>query len=284
MARTENKTGWKGLGSVAAILTLLSACSTAEAPGRDPASEQPAGIATSATAESTDASRKADAPAAPEEKTAGTAPVASIPDKGIYLYPDTGKTAILAVGDTRQTMDWRYSTVRGVLPTLAIADYDQDGDDELAAVLELGSGTGLLLDELHIVELTGTEGAGERPFADHVFQEEDYLAQLGDAISFEKAEQAGKWLGRITVGGRTYEVDLDAFANDYGAEAIGKELGYGAVVYFKAEDTGVSLRAAVGLVIDGLAEPQYFGDITASVHYGTDGFELGNFAFATESR
>ncbi|MDG0809200.1 hypothetical protein [Cohnella rhizosphaerae] len=155
MARLEYKKGWKGLGGAAAILTLLSACSTAEAPGRDPASETP------------------------ENKTAGMTPVASIPDKDVYLYADTAKNAILAVGDKRQTMDWRYSTVRGVMPALTIADYDHDGDDELAAVLELGSGTGLLLDELHVVELTETDGAGERPFADHAFQEEDYLAQLG---------------------------------------------------------------------------------------------------------
>ncbi|MDI4649118.1 hypothetical protein [Cohnella hashimotonis] len=258
MARLEYKKSWKGLGSAAAILTLLSACSTAEAPGRDPTSEPP------------------------ENKTAGMTPVASIPDKDVYLYPDTAKTAILAVGDTRQTMDWRYSTVRGVMPALEIADYDHDGDDELAAVLELGSGTGLLLDELHVVELTGTNGAGERPFADHVFQEEDYLAQLGDALSFEKTEQAGKWLGRIAAGDKKYEVDISAFVDAYGAEAIEEKLGYGAVVYFNAADTGLSLRAAVGLVIDGLAEPQYIGNITAAIRYEAGSFTLGSYAFTAE--
>ncbi|MFD2329068.1 hypothetical protein ACFSR7_07390 [Cohnella sp. GCM10020058] len=272
MARPTYKSSWKSLGSAAAILTLLSACSTAEAPGRDPAEEPPAGIASAA------------ASTPPEEKTAGTAPVASIPDKDIYLYPNTAKTAILAVGDTRQTMDWRYSTVRGVMPALTIGDYDKDGEDELAAVLELGSGTGLLLDELHVVELTKTEAAGEQPFADHTFLEDDYLAQLGEAISFEKANQAGKWLGRITVGDRTHEVDLSAFVDEYGAEAIKEKLGYGAIVYFQATPETLALKAAIGLSIDGLAEPQYIGDITASVHYGAGEFKLDNFTFATESR
>ncbi|SFB49915.1 hypothetical protein SAMN05216312_110162 [Cohnella sp. OV330] len=285
MVGFDYKAGWKGLSSATAIITLLAACSTAEAPGRETTDDRHNIPSSSATANSgMDASKAPDASASPGGKTEGVQPVASIPEKDVYLYADTETAAVLAVGDARQTMDWTYSTVRGVTPVLTLGDYDHDGEDELAAVLELGSGTGLLIDELHVVELAGMEAgaSGERPFADHAFQEEDYLAQLGDALSFEKVDKDGKWFGEIAIGDRTYEVDLDAFVREHVAEALGKELGYGAIVYFRAEDEGLTFQAAVGLRIDGFAEPQYIGDITASVSYDAGKFKLGNFAFAAE--
>ncbi|WP_217592472.1 hypothetical protein [Cohnella sp. GbtcB17] len=285
MVGFDYKAGWKGLGSAVAILMLLAACSTAEAPGRETTDDRHSAASPSASANGgMDASNAPEVSASPKGKSEGEQPVASIPEKDVYLYAETEKTAVLAVGEARQTMNWTYSTVRGVMPALSLGDYDHDGDDELAVVLELGSGTGLLIDELHVVELMGTAtgASGERPFADHVFQEEDYLAQLGDAFSFEKVDKDGKWFGEIAIGDRTYEVDLEAFVREHGADAIGEELGYGAIVYFRTEDEGLTFQAAVGLRIDGFAEPQYVGNITASVSYDAGKFKLGNFAFAAE--
>lgn len=285
MVGFDYKAGWKGLSHAAAILMLLAACSAAEAPGRETTDNRHSAPSPSASANGgMDASNAPDVSASPEGKNEEKQPVASIPEKDVYLYPDTKKTAVLAVGEARQTMDWTYSTVRGVMPELKLGDYDHDGKNELAAVLELGSGTGLLIDELHVVELAGTKtgASGGRPFADHAFQEEDYLAQLEEAFSFEKVDKDGKWLGEIAIGDRTYEVDLDAFVREHGADAIGEELGYGAIVYFRAEDEGLTFKAAVGLRIDGFVEPQYIGNITASVSYDAGKFKLVNFAFAAE--
>lgn len=269
------KTGWRQM-TLAAALAFLAGCSPAAEATDSPSIRE---SDTAPSHEDTVQDRSDPSVTIP----AGAEPVVSLPDQNVYLYAGSQKDALLAIGDARQSMDWTYSTVRGVLPALKVGDYDRDGEDELAVVLELGSGTGLLLDELHLVEFEGTNGASDRPFIDHTFRSEDYLAQLDAALSFQKAEQNGDWRGRIAIGGRTYEVDLNPFVKEYGTKAIQDRLGYGAIVYFEADDAGLlHIKVAVGLRIDGLVEPQYIGYIKAPVSYADGAFKLEQYAFATD--
>jgi len=212
-------------------------------------------------------------------------PVTSIPEKSIYLYPmedpmDEG--AILKIGEKQQKLDWIYSTPRQIMPVLQLHDYDRDGEDELAVVLHAGSGSGVAIEELHLVEFVGTTGTTEQPFIDHEFDPDDYLDQIGNAVSFSKVSKNGEWYGRITIDGQTHEVSLKDFLQEYEIEKIQDKLGFGNIVYFKVEKGQLTMKVAIGLVIDGIAEPQYFGDIEAVVSYKAGSFKLGQFCFTSD--
>ncbi|CAM4474110.1 hypothetical protein [Paenibacillus tarimensis] len=209
----------------------------------------------------------------------GNSPIVSLPEKDVYLYPAAENTALLQIRDKEQELDWMYSNPRMVMPVLQMHDYDRDGAEELAAVLHVASGTGLAIDELHIVEFADVPGEADKPFIDHLFQEEDYLAQLRNVLQFETFDRDDELFGRITVDGEPYEVSLKTFADTFGEKNIQEQIGFGAIVYFRAEGEELSLSAAVGLIIDGVAEPQYFGEVEAAVQYSSGAFKLSKLRF-----
>jgi hypothetical protein len=188
-----------------------------------------------------------------------TDPVASLPDLGIYLFP-AGELegVVLQIGGKRQSFDWIYTTPRQIMPVLNVDDYDQDGKDELAAVLNVGSGTGVSVSELHIVEWPqgsqeGEPDADAAPFIDHVFPPREYLAQLGEALVFRKSMKNGELYGQVTVGGQNHEVSLKHFQSDFGAVKIRDRTGFGNIADFRVEDDGrLTFGAAIASSSTGL--------------------------------
>ncbi|WP_276353384.1 hypothetical protein [Cohnella caldifontis] len=229
-----------------------------------------------------DASVSVGSPQVPAETPANVEPVAALPEHGVYLYPGAQDGVILQIGERRQQMDWNYTTPRQIMPVLSVADYDQNGAEELAAILNVGSGTGVSVYELHVVEWEGAAEVGDAPFEDHVFRTEDYLAQLGKVIGFRKAEKNGEWIGRIAVGGETHDVSLKPFDREFGADKIQNRAGFGSIVGFEADNGKLAISAAIGLVIGGVAEPQYFGTVEADVRYASGSFRLDRFRFVAD--
>ncbi|WP_127534391.1 hypothetical protein [Paenibacillus kobensis] len=314
MRKYKNKASRIVIGLTAASM-LLAACSTVDKHKSDPGSQQQeagistaadeqdntaetkpsegAGITEDASVEGTDADTAANAgtdvatdKASAENATEAdvgkpTEPIASLPEKDIYLYPEKQNSdagVLLQIGEHKQHFDWLYDTPRMVMPQLQLSDYDGDKKEELAAVTYVGSGTGLSIYELHMLEGIGDEA----PYLDHVFAEKDYLAQLSQALAFKKVMKDGVLYGQITIGGQKYEVSLADFQKGYGEEKIADKLGFGAIIQFQAEQGKLAFTAAVGLFIDGVAEPQYIGSVEANVTYKSGKFKLDQFRFTDE--
>lgn len=125
-------------------------------------------------------------------------PLARLPEAGIDLYGLNeywcGTGGVLLVRDRdMSTAAWYdlpcYRASRGC--SLALADYDGDGQEELAVVLSIGSGTGVAEYHLYMVEL---EGRGFRSCT--AFDEETCRPLVLDALrSFgaERYDQFGMW-------------------------------------------------------------------------------------------
>ncbi|TYP74044.1 hypothetical protein [Paenibacillus methanolicus] len=214
-------------------------------------------------------------------------PPVSIPKHGITLSPVQPQGALLQIGEKRQQFDWTYTTPRMILPRLQASDYDLDGADELSVALNVDSGTGLSVDELHIVESEGDEAKAAEsadsatPFVDHVFEKDDYLAQLGNALTFKTSEVDGELFGHLTLNGETTKVSLKSFQTGYNGE-VTEKLGFGAIVGFEASANKLIATFGVGIVIENVAEPQYFGEIQADVGYKDGEFQLSSFRFTAE--
>ncbi len=172
------------------------------------------------------------------------------------------------IGKNSHAYNWIYMTPRGIEPRMAVADYDGDGTEELAVILYMGSGTGVSVEELHIV--------GMQDFSDHVFK--DYVPQLMKAVQMKSEMKAGELAYKITTGGKTYSAKV----NGYKADEFGKPRNtplFGNIVGFSAEGGKLKAEFGLGVGFENFVEPQYYGAVNADVEYRAGQFVLTNFGY-----
>jgi len=172
--------------------------------------------------------------------------LASVPDRRIYLFAEENGVSLYA-GDNVREFEWGYMTPRGIEPVLDVRDFDGDGTDELAVILYIGSGTGVSVDELRIVEL------GE--LRDFVFSDEDYLPQIEQAIAKLKADSA--------------------LPSRYADEKI----SFGQQVDYEVGESGIKARFMIGTIEKTFPVTEYFGDVIADVTFSDGKFVLTHFRF-----
>lgn len=203
--------------------------------------------------------------------------IASLPERNIEMYGlDNGVE--LRVGDLVQQYDWIYNTPRGIEPRLAVKDYDGDGHNELAIILYVGSGTGISLEQLHMIEME------EDPkLQDHPFTENDYLSQVNPAISFKPIKEAEDLTAEVTVGSKKTKVIMKNYYDHDDFGAVRDQLGIRDVVGFSFDDNNdIKARFGVGLLFEKVVSPQYIGALSAAVSYHDGQFTLSNFEFDPE--
>lgn len=199
--------------------------------------------------------------------------LAQIPDKGIYLYGEENGVT-LQVGEKEHYYEWLYMTPRGIEPRMSLADYDGDGKDELSIILYIGSGTGVSVEELHIIEIYDEQGS----FNDNVFGYESYIEQMDKAIGYKMFTSEGRLMAEISTPVEAYTVSLEAFDNeDFGK--IDEDLCYGLIVSFSEEKGKLSAEFGVGITSEFVVSPCYFGSVFGDVDYEDGVFKLKNLRF-----
>ena len=99
---------------------------------------------------------------------------------GVGVYPAGGSVAWLRWGDALAEFDWIFGGPRMVMPALWCFDADNDGQEEVVAVTCGGSGTGVSIDVLHIVE-ENEEGI----LTDYTFPEKLWGEQMPNLLATE---------------------------------------------------------------------------------------------------
>lgn len=213
-----------------------------------------------------------------EEYEASELPlISAIPEKDIYLYDTKKDQLLLTVGDKKCYYNWIAFTPRFILPRMFACDFDKDGKDELAVILYVGSGTGVSVEELHLLEISD-KIASQECFKDQVFSEEDYISQLKKAVTFKTYTKAGKLMGTITAGGKKYTVSLKEFQSDEFGK-ISNNLCLGSIVGFNSENSKLTAEFGVGISCKNVASPQYIGHLYADLSFKAGKFEMKNFRF-----
>lgn len=103
--------------------------------------------------------------------------IAKLPQDGIYLYglPDG---VALKYGDNFQIFgNWNYLSPTFILPRLKAVDMDGDNKKEIICVLNVGSGVGVHVEELHVLKLDDTG-----KYTDYIFK--GYLEQAKILLSY----------------------------------------------------------------------------------------------------
>jgi hypothetical protein len=203
--------------------------------------------------------------------------IAEIPERDIALH-EAAEGVVLRIGEHERFFDWVALTPRMIMPVLHAADFDADGEDELAVILYTGSGTGISIQELHVVDYDGT-GRME----DHVFAENDYVGQLHERFEFRPPNPGrdGAATGEIAVDSRTIPVNLAEFVSEeYGP--ISDRPVFGNIVHFEAEERRLKAQFGVGIVVEPFFTPQYIGTLNADVQYRDGRFVLADMTFEPE--
>ena len=188
-------------------------------------------------------------------------------DAALYGLAGEESRLLLRWGDTLAEFNWLYRTPRTVAPQLWQVDADGDGVQELAAVCYSGSGTGVSIQQLHIVE-RNEDGT----LTDYCLPE--------DILCGEQLTQA---LRTETVGDRTFAVlgrellEITELTED---RAPPQGLIAGSIVEFDVDPDdpyGTPIRFHGSAWLEGedyLPTAWYGADISAQVLYGNGTFTL----------
>lgn len=199
------------------------------------------------------------------------AKLAELPEQDVAIYgvaKEQGTAMLLRWGDSLAEFDWNYGGPQIAGPQLRYWDVDDDGQDEVVLVNHIGSGTGVSVDELHIVEKQ-EDGA----LTDYVFPEKLW------------GEQLTSLLGTEAISGRTFAVLGEELVDitHHLPEGLEPEalrgLGTGSIARFEAgcfDGTDIRFSGSACLDADGFYYC-YVADLSADVSYADGVYTLSNF-------
>ena len=177
--------------------------------------------------------------------------LASVPEQRIYLFAEENGVTLHA-GDLSREYAWGYMTPQGIEPVLHVADFDGDGKDELAVILYIGSGTGVSVDELHVVELDDLR--------DYPLLEEEYRPQVDQAIAGLKSSSA------------------------IPARYADQKISFGNWISYEKTEAGLRMSIGAGTVTQDDPMPDYIGELIADVNYRDGKYALTAFRFEEDEQ
>lgn len=190
-------------------------------------------------------------------------------NKNIALYGidnDMSQGVLLQWENTLQWFDWIYSTPRTISPQLYFSDFDGDGELEIAAILYVGSGTGVSVEELHIIEYE------EGNLIDYCLPHSLYRQDLTNALQFSK----GQDFYTVSVGNLSLIVPADQETLD---NCVGEIYVQDLVDFSYFEDYFI-MRGIFGIMVSvkNPGIPYYPGTLFTDISYKDGAFKLYNFA------
>ena len=197
--------------------------------------------------------------------------LAELPEQDVALYGARDHRgddrALLRWEDSLAEFDWNFGGPLIVEPRLWCWDADDDGQDEVVLVNHVGSGTGVSIEELHIVE-KNEDGT----LADYAFPEELWRDQLSALLTLVKGNN------RVWVSLGRELVDITSQLPENLEPETLRGLGTGNVAGFDTDwPRGADIRfsGSVCLDADGY-NSWYVADISAYVSYAGGVFTLSD--------
>ena len=197
--------------------------------------------------------------------------LAELPEQDVALYGVRdhrgADRALLRWEDSLAEFDWNFGGPLIVEPRLWCWDADDDGQDEVVLVNHVGSGTGVSIEELHIVE-KNEDGT----LADYAFPEELWRDQLSALLTLVKGNN------RVWVSLGRELVDITSQLPENLEPETLRGLGTGNVAGFDTDwPRGADIRfsGSVCLDADGY-NSWYVADISAYVSYAGGVFTLSD--------
>lgn len=193
--------------------------------------------------------------------------LAETPEAYFYALPRTEEhpeTALIRWGESAAEFDWCFSTPRMFLPEMHCFDLDGDREDELVVLCYSGSGTGVSVWDLHVVEKN--EDGTLTDYSTF------YYAEGGNPLwkgvsSLLRLERVGD-RAFLILGRELAEVDSAALPEEDRAPSVGGTIQFEVF----PEERRVRFWGGVDVV-----PTWYIADLSADVAYQGGTFTLSGF-------
>ena len=189
--------------------------------------------------------------------------LAEAADAAFYGLPyseDARETALIRWGDSLAEFDWHFATPRMYPPRMAAMDLDGDWDEELVVLTYSGSGTGVSIYDLHVLE-KNPDGT----LTDYAMPASLWQEQVPPLLRFVQTD------GRnfLILGRELLEIDMDHVLEG----DVKPSAGYIANFRLLPEENAIQLLGAVGL----RNPTSYAAEYTADVDFRDGVFTLSQF-------
>ena len=191
--------------------------------------------------------------------------LAEAPEAGAAFYglpysENAHETALIRWGNSLAEFDWDFLTPRRFLPRMAVMDLDGDEKDELIVLTYVGSGTGVSIYDLHVLEKNPDETLTDYAMPGSLWQE-----RLPPLLRFVQTD------GRnfLILGRELLEIDMEHVLGGQ----MGPSAGWIANFRLLPEEHAIQLLGAVDL----WKTTNYVADYTADVGYRDGVFTLSGF-------
>lgn len=106
----------------------------------------------------------------------------------LYGYHENGSTSgvIVRIGDAFQYFDWIYMSDEEILPEIAVSDYDDDGDNEVAVLLHYGEADNTLSESEEKVSVSGNDVVEENTVSDNDITENASSDSIEQVLSLNE--------------------------------------------------------------------------------------------------
>lgn len=149
--------------------------------------------------------------------------------------------ATVAVNNVEKEFNWSFTSITE--PQVYYMDLTGDGKKEAVVIINTGRGTGLTIDEVHVLNSEDLSEINVQPFEEIISNHfESHITKKGEDLDIQ-----------VVVQGT--EQHLNVVAQDLHVEQ--EHLNFGGVVYYKLDNQKLTvvLGASVGV------SPQYVGDV-----------------------
>ncbi len=203
--------------------------------------------------------------------------IASIPREDIYVYGLQPKGVIVYYKGQASYLDVEYTTPRMILPAIAYGDYDKDGEKDIALSFYSMSGTGVGIEELHI--LTADKDKNNASILiDNKLETEAIVSQIQKKLTYQYDRQDKKI--ELTLDGSKF-VCADPAGKNF--TTFVTDVSYGSFIEFDLTKSKIMVKVPIATKTNGTVEGNYFGTITAEVSLKGNQFTLSNFGFISDT-
>lgn len=189
---------------------------------------------------------------------------------GVSGSPDPGGMVLIHEGRAAYFDGWGYEKYG--YPKMAYYDFDGDSKKEIAVITLVGSGTGVLMTELHIVttEEQKESGADSPHSVDRALRFDDVAAYVNKHMTYTKDGSAIA----LRLGNAAYTAELDP---DFLWREI---LSIGDVAEFSFHGKGIQLKFPIkSLPATDASIGDDLATCTADITFDGEQFHWNNFAF-----
>ena len=208
---------------------------------------------------------------------------AMIKEENIYLYGIHSYGMILYQNGEGTYFDWPGLTPRFELPQMLLHDFDGDGGKELAVTLYWGSGTEVLVMDLHILKIgESSDWRHKTTYTDYVLASDDVKDWMTEPITTTLSSDGTSF--EMEFCGERYMIKTLSRTDENQTDYTFRRIVFGEIVRFWFEDSQIRTSIAMGARYtigdkDGELPTQYFGDLKADVVFDGKGFRLENYSF-----